>query len=215
MSALKDMAAFIFTGDGMMYDPNTRTITTDRLILRPFELSDAIRVSELCNNYNIHKNTLNIPYPYPIESALSWISTHWDNFSNDKSYEFAVTDRLTGELYGAIGLISNDQRHKNGEVGYWLGEGYWGNNYTAEALKAIIRFAFLEKDYHKVYGRHIASNPASGRVMKKAGMVEEGIFREHVVKENKYEDLICYGIIRHCLEPTVSALDLFQITGGD
>lgn len=53
-----------------MYNPEKRTITTERLILRPFALSDAQRVSELCNNYNVYKSTLTLPYPYPIECVI-------------------------------------------------------------------------------------------------------------------------------------------------
>ena len=177
-----------------MYNPGTRTITTERLILRPYEMSDAKRVCELCNNYNIYKSTLTLPYPYPIESALAWIPTHEENFKNDKSYEFAVTDNLTGELFGAIAL-SNNQKHKNGEIAYWIGEEYWGNGYATEALKAVIDFAFSEKGYHKVWGRFFATNPSSGKVMQKVGMVKEGVLAEHVIKEGKYEDLIFYGIV--------------------
>jgi len=179
-----------------MYNPATRTITTERLILRPYEIADAQRVSELCNNYNIYKSTLNIPYPYPIESALAWIATHEESFINDKGYVFAVTDRSTGELYGAIG-ISNNQAHKNGEIGYWIGEEYWGNGYASEALKAIIDFAFSEKGFHKVFGRFLASNPASGKVMHKVGMVKEGMLAEHIFKEGKFEDLFFCGIINN------------------
>jgi len=172
---------------------NARTLTTERLLLRPFEISDAKRVSELCNNFNIYKSTLTLPYPYPIESALSWIPTHEDNFNNDKMYEFAITDKATGELYGAIGL-SNNKAHKNGEIAYWVGEEYWGNGYATEALKAIIEFAFLVKGYHKVWGRFFATNPSSGKVMQKVGMVKEGLLAEHILKDGKYEDLIFYGI---------------------
>jgi len=122
-----------------MYDNKARTITTERLRLRPFELSDAERVSELCNNYNIYKSTLTLPYPYPIESALNWIPTHKENFDNDKSYEFAITDKNTGVLYGAIGL-SNIKSHKNGEVGYWIGEQFWGQWLRNRSLRCIDRF---------------------------------------------------------------------------
>jgi len=178
-----------------MYNPNTRTITTERLILRPYELSDAQRVSELCNNYNIYKSTLTLPYPYPIESALAWIPTHEENFKNDKCYEFAIANKTTSELYGAVGL-SNHKNNKNGEIGYWIGEEYWGNGYATEALEAIIEFAFTEKGYHKVWGRFFAANPASGKVMQKAGMVKEGVLEEHIIKEGKYHDLVLYGIIK-------------------
>jgi len=178
-----------------MYNPQMLTITTARLVLRPFDITDAQRISELCNNYNIYKSTLTLPYPYPIESALAWIPTHEDNFKNDRLYEFALTDKTTGELYGAMSL-SNNKTHKNGEVAYWVGEEYWGNGYATEALKALITFAFTEKGYHKVWGRFFDSNPSSGRVMQKAGMVKEGLLSEHIIKEGKFLDLILYGIVK-------------------
>ncbi|UHA73386.1 GNAT family N-acetyltransferase [Paenibacillus sp. 481] len=177
-----------------MYNHEKRTITTDRLMLRPFECSDAQRVYEFCNNYNIYKSTLTLPYPYPLECALSWIQTHEDHFNDNKLYEFAISDKRTNELYGAIAL-SNNQIHKNGELAYWIGEEYWGKGYATEGAKAIIEFAFVEKHYHKVYARYFASNPGSGRVMQKVGMVREGVLLQHVYKEDKFEDLIYYGIV--------------------
>ncbi|NIK76441.1 RimJ/RimL family protein N-acetyltransferase [Paenibacillus castaneae] len=178
----------------MIYDKPNKTITTKRLLLRLFQTSDASEVTRLCDNYNIYKNTLYLPYPYSIEDALPWIENHLDNFNNNRSFEFAITDKATGNLYGAIAL-TNNQKFNNGEIAYWIGEEYWGSGYATEAGEAILEFAFLEKQYHKVYARHFMSNPASGRVIKKIGMVQEGILRDHVMKENQYVDLIYYGII--------------------
>jgi len=97
-------------------------------------------------------------------------------------------------LYGCIG-VTNDMRHKNGEAGYWIGEEYLGNGYASEALHAIIHFAFSYKGYHKIHCRHFESNPASGRVMLKAGMKYEGTLEDHIYKNNTYETLVLYGII--------------------
>ncbi|MBU5424942.1 GNAT family N-acetyltransferase [Tissierella pigra] len=178
----------------MIYDKENKTITTERLVLRIFEKSDAETVTKLCNNYNIYKNTLYIPYPYSIDCALLWIQAHVDNFDADRLYEFAITDKEKGILYGAVAL-SNNQRFNNGEIAYWIGEEFWGNGYATEASKAILEFAFNVKGYHKVYARYFASNPASGRVIEKLGMVREGILIDHVMKDSRYEDLIYYGII--------------------
>lgn len=178
----------------MLYDHENKTITTNRLVLRLFQKADAENVSRLCNNYNIYKNTLYLPYPYSIEDALSWIEHHLDNFIIDRSYEFAITDKESGELYGAIAL-SNNQQFNHGEIAYWIGEEYWGSGYATEAAQAILHFAFKEKQFHKVFARFFRSNPASGRVMQKIGMKQEGILIDHVRKENQYEDLVYYGII--------------------
>ena len=99
-----------------------------------------------------------------------------------------------GPLYGAIAL-SNNKKFNNGELAYWIGEEFWGNGYATEAAQAILRFAFDEKKYHKVFARYFHSNQASGRVMQKLGMKKEGIFIDHVKKENQYVDLVYYGII--------------------
>lgn len=179
----------------MIYDNQNKTITTERLVLRIFQKSDAAAVTKLCNNYNIFKNTLYLPYPYSIDCALSWIEQHLENFNANKSYEFAITNKETGKLYGAIAL-SNNQRFHNGELAYWIGEEFWGNGYATEAGKAVLEFAFIEKQYHKVYARYFNSNPASGRVIQKLGMIKEGVLIDHVMKENRYEDLVYYGMIK-------------------
>ncbi|MEH7356092.1 GNAT family protein, partial [Neobacillus drentensis] len=106
----------------------------------------------------------------------------------------AITDKERGELYGAIAL-SNNQKFNNGEIAYWIGEEFWGKGYATEAAQAILQFAFDEKQYHKLFARYFNSNPASGRVLQKLGMKKEGILIDHVRKENRYEDLIYYGII--------------------
>lgn len=171
-----------------------QTILTDRLHLRLFDKSDAETVQVLCNNYNIYKNTLYLPYPYAINDALVWIESHQKNFEEDRFYEFAITDRGSGKLYGAISL-SNNQSFNNGEIAYWIGEEYWGNGYGTEAAQSLIEFAFKEKKLHKVFARYFKTNPASGRIMEKIGMVQEGLLKDHIVKDGQYVDLVCCGII--------------------
>lgn len=121
----------------MVYDDLNKTIFTDRLVLRLFQKSDAEAVTKLCNNYNIFKSTLYLPYPYSIKDALMWIERHLDNFNANKSYEFAITDKETEEIYGAIAL-TNNQRFNQGEIAYWIGEEYWGKGYATEASQAIL-----------------------------------------------------------------------------
>jgi len=110
------------------------------------------------------------------------------------SKTFAITDKNSGTLYGAIG-ITNHKPHKNGEIGYWIGEEYWGRGYGTEAARAVIEFVFKEKNYHRVYARHFKSNPASGKIMKKCGMVYEGTLKDHSYKNGSFEDVVIYGMI--------------------
>lgn len=178
----------------MKFDKINCSILTDRLYLRLFEKNDAETVKELCNNINIYKTTLYIPYPYTINDALVWMENHKKNFDEDRMYEFAITDKESGDLLGAISL-SNNKRFNNGEIAYWIGEKYWNRGYGTEAAKALVDFAFEEKKLHKVFARYFKSNPASGKIMKKIGMKQEGLLREQVKKDGKYEDLFYFGII--------------------
>ncbi|MNI75165.1 putative ribosomal N-acetyltransferase YdaF [compost metagenome] len=110
-------------------------------------------------------------------------------------YEFAVTDKLSGQLYGAMAL-TNNQEFRRGELAYFIGEPFWGRGYATEAAQAVLQFALNVKKYHKVFARYFRSNPASGNVMRKIGMTQEGILKQHVRKDNHYEDLIYCGIIQ-------------------
>lgn len=178
----------------MIFNENQKTIVTERLLLRMFEKSDAAAVTELCNNYNIYKSTLNLPFPYEERHALPWIARHAEQFKANQLYQFAITDKKSEKLLGSIAL-SNNHAFKNGELAYWIGEPYWGNGYATEAAQALVDFAFTEKGYHKVFARCFATNPASEKVLLNIGMTKEGVLTDQVIKENKYEDLIHYGII--------------------
>ena len=169
-------------------------LVTKRLILRPFTVEDAPDVSRLCNNYELYKTTLSLPYPYTVSSAQQWISGHADHFSEGSAYEFAITDKESGRLIGCVGL-SHNQAHRHGELGYWIDQDHWGQGVASEAAEAVVRFAFDVKGYHRVFARHFASNPASGRVMQKIGMAYEGLQIGHIYKDGVCHDIALYGII--------------------
>ncbi|MEZ5360062.1 MAG: GNAT family N-acetyltransferase [Candidatus Zixiibacteriota bacterium] len=173
-----------------------RKITTERLILRPFTLTDAPDVQRLAGEPEIADTVLNIPHPYKDGMAEEWIATHEPNFRDGKLANFAITTKDTGDLIGAIGLVINKQ-FNHAEMGYWIGRPFWNGGFCTEAARAIIAYAFDDLQLHKVHAHYMIRNPASGRVMEKIGMVREGLLREHVLKDGVYEDIVCYGIVRN------------------
>ena len=169
------------------------TIRTERLIPRPFSLTDAPRVKVLAGNQRIYETTLCIPYPYENEVAESWISTHQRCFYEGHGVVFAIC-LSTGLLIGAASL-SRAGLFNRGELGYWIGIDYWNNGYCTEAAKAIAEYGFEALGFHKISGRHFAGNHASGRVLKKIGMVLEGVLRDDVLKDGKYVTVDLYGMV--------------------
>jgi [ribosomal protein S5]-alanine N-acetyltransferase len=171
------------------------TLTTGRLLLRPFAAADAPRVTELVGAWEIADTTLSIPHPYELRMAEEWIGSHEEGFAQGTLASFAVTLRKEGTLVGAVGL-SVHSPHARAELGYWFGRDCWGRGYASEAAAALLDFAFDELRLHRVYAFHLTRNPASGRVMRKIGMRYEGRLRQHVRKWDLLEDLDLYGVLR-------------------
>ena len=86
-------------------------------------------------------------------------------------------------------------------MGYWIGTPYWGCGFATEATAAVVRYGFEELQLNRVHAAHFALNPASGRVLEKLGMRREGCRRQHVLKWDRYVDLVLYGLLREEYEP--------------
>ncbi len=169
-------------------------LQTERLILRPFYLSDAKEVQALAGHSKIADVTLNVPHPYLDGMAEDWIGSHKKNWESKQAYIFAITSSHGGKLVGCVSLIKRSE--KEAEVAYWVGVPYWGLGYCTEAAKGIIKFAFEQLDLERVMGLHLTRNPASGRVMLKVGMLHDGQFDRKVEKNEKLESLEVYSINR-------------------
>lgn len=171
------------------------TLTTPRLLLRPFTLADAPEVQRLAGDFAIADTTGNIPHPYPDGAAEAWIGSQPAEFEQGKSATFAIVSRAENILIGAIGLHFKPE-HDSAEMGYWIGKPYWGQGYCTEAARALLAYGFNECGLNRIMARHSARNPASGRVMQKIGMTYEGCLRQSVKKWGNYEDLKIYGILK-------------------
>lgn len=170
------------------------TLCTPRLILRRYELEDAPALQALISDRRIAATTLNIPHPYPEDGALAFILLTHERAAKGEAYSFAITRREDGALLGGINLRL--QRSLQAELGYWVGVPYWGQGYATEATCRIIAFGFDNLGLNRIYARFFSNNPASARVMQKAGMVYEGAMKGHILKWGEYVDLGFYSILR-------------------
>jgi len=157
-------------------------------------------VRRLAGDRLIAETTLNIPHPYPRGAAEAWIGRHRDEWERANALNLALERREDGVLLGAIGLRVEPD-HARGEVGYWIGVPYWGQGFATEATRALIDYAFDRLGLNRVYAYHFTGNPASGRVMEKAGMRLEGELREHQRKWGEFRDSRLYGILRRDRSP--------------
>ena len=171
------------------------TLETERLVLRPFFMSDAPVVQRLAGDYAIAKTTATIPHPYEDGMAEEWIATHEPNARAGKGWVWAVTRRADDALLGAVGL-GGDAQNESAELGYWIGKPYWGSGFGTEAARAVVAHGFAALNLRRIHARHMAGNPASGRIMQKIGMVREGRLREAEVRWGERHDMVLYAILR-------------------
>ncbi|MBW8362637.1 MAG: GNAT family N-acetyltransferase [Kaistella sp.] len=175
-------------------------LQTDRLILdRPTEkdLDDFVVYMNSCEDFS--KNLFNIPFPYKRENAENWLEMCNKGIESGESFRFAIRENEIGKLIGIIGLHLTKEHHK-AELGYWLGKDFWGKGYLTETLKAVFQFGFKDLQLNKIYATHFLHNPASGRVMQKAGMEFEGLLKQEYFHHGKFLDVNRYAVLKKDFE---------------
>jgi RimJ/RimL family protein N-acetyltransferase len=153
----------------------------------------------MCNDWEVVKTTLALPYPYPDGAAEQWISTHAERFRQGTELVLAITLKPDGLVVGSMSLMLRAV-HQRAEFGYMVARERWNHGYCTEAARAIMRYGFEQLELNRIEATHFVRNPASGRVMQKLGMVREGLLRQHVRNRGTFEDLVMHSMLRSDFE---------------
>lgn len=147
-------------------------LVTRRLILRTPRDEDAAAIVPLADNMRIAQQTRRMPHPYRVKDAEAWIAAV-RNAPPSRESAFLITLRKDGAIVGAAGYAVMEDESEV-EIGYWLGEAFWGRGYATEAAQAVIDQIFSEGDFERVHGRCRVANSASRRVLEKCGFQYSG-----------------------------------------
>ena len=146
------------------------TLHTERLLLRPFSPRDVPAVLAHCGNWDVARMLARVPHPYSRDLAAGWIESHADDWQRGIEAIFCIDSG--GDAIGAVGLRLTAPATY--ELGYWLGEPWWGAGFATESGRRIVTFAFDELRAEKLTSGHYVDNPASGRVLEKCGFRHTG-----------------------------------------
>ena len=172
-------------------------IETKRLIIRPFVIDDSEMVYECCNDFEVVKTTLGLPWPYTKEIAEKWISKKDGEIKSGSSYELGICFKENPKkIIGCVALMGTNSLAKKAELGYWIKREFWNQGIATEAAKAIIDYGFNVLNLNSIYARYFDINPASGKVMEKCGMKFVGTFRQHEYRFEKFYNIKCYEILK-------------------
>ncbi len=161
--------------------------------LRPVEERDIPNISKLGNNINIARFlTGHFPHPYTLEAAQKF----YEMAINENPYRRLIID-VNGECAGVIGAHPKEDIHeKCAEVGYWLGEPYWGNGIMTKAVKEIFAYTFIHFDVVRVFARPYSNNPGSKKVLEKANLCHEATLKKSIYRLGEVLDEHIFSLLR-------------------
>ena len=177
----------------MKYEP-FRTLETPRLILRDIRMEDIQEYYErLFSDGDVCRYLLFDPHQ-DIGESYEQIQGILQQYEEGKFYRWGITEKDDDSLIGIIGLVRIEEETSQCSFAYLLGCDYWNRGYGTEVLKEVIRFAFEELELKRIVAAHMAENPASGAVMRKAGMTHIGTEKGKYEKQCVLHDAQVYEI---------------------
>ena len=167
-------------------------LTLEGCEVRSYRGSDATTLARLADNRKVWINLRDaFPHPYTLRDARRFIL---QALSRTPETHFAIA--VDGEAVGGIGFgLHGDVERVSAEIGYWLGEPYWGRGIATEALRAVTAYAVREHSLTRLYAVPFQWNPASFRVLEKAGYVLEGTLRRSALKDGRIIDQRLYAYV--------------------
>jgi RimJ/RimL family protein N-acetyltransferase len=168
-------------------------IRLERCTLRAWRAGDEASLARHANNRKVWINMRDVfPHPYTAEDARWWVER---GSRGEGLVNWAVV--VGAEAVGGFGLIrKGDVERRTAAVGYWLGESYWGRGIATEALRAVTDWAFAHLDVVRLEAGVFSWNPASARVLEKAGYTLEARHRQAVTKDGRTTDQLLYARLR-------------------
>lgn len=200
---------------------------TGAIVIRPWQYSDAEHSHRLCNNDKIWINMSDaFPRPYTLDAAYAWITRcrsrqSWHSTAPPDGLEDSKQDShlpsswvftVDGKLAGGVGLVfRTDVENRCAELGYWLGEPYWGQSLGTNVVGRFMDWAWETYPWIlRFEARVFGWNTASQRVLLKIGFEKEGIRKAAVWKNGQVTDIVCFAKVRDTVQSVYKQAILSQ-----
>ena len=168
-----------------MTHKGTQKIETERLILRKIMTDDAEMVYKWMSDPEVLKYEDWEPHK-DVDFTRGYISFITGDYQSEQTYRWGIQlgDELIGDILGG------------GTLAYYLRKDCWSKGYATEAVKAVIKYMFLEVGLEKIQATHSIKNIASGKVLRKAGMCYKGHVKEFYYCDSEWQDCDFYALMK-------------------
>lgn len=170
-------------------------LETPSLVLRPMLLSDAREIFAYASDPEVARYVLWDPHRSLAETR-SYIRYIRSLYRSGLPSSWAVVFRQTGQVIGSIGFMWASEENRSAEVGYSFSRAFWNRGLATEALSAVLNSAFTALNLNRIEAQRDIRNPASGRVMEKCGMRQEGVLRGRLLNKGEFIDVALCAILR-------------------
>lgn len=176
-------------------DPVATIQVTDQISLSQISSDDRSTYLAHLNETDAFRRTASLPYPYTEFDADQWLAkVHRQTLAQDRKVNWAVRN-AGGELIGSIGFMDMTEGEK-AEIGYWLAKPCWGQGIMTAAIRRLCSFGFDHYRLQRIHARVFATNPASARVLTKAGFELEGTLRNHFFRDGQPVHVLIFGLLK-------------------
>lgn len=148
------------------------TLLTDDLVLRLPEARDAAAIQLLAGDERIADTTANIPHPYPPGAAELWLKEVAVAMQAGEQLVYVITLARESTLVGVVSLMNI--KAAEAELGYWIGVPFWGRGIATSAVRCLVEYCLGQLGLQRIHARVLSRNPASSRVLLRAGFVYSG-----------------------------------------
>ena len=174
----------------------TKTLETDRLILRPFRAEDAQAMyANWASDPEVTK-FLSWPAYKSIDDARSILKIWLEGYEKPDFYQWAIVLKELGQPIGSISVVNLDNRVDLAEIGYCIGKLWWGCGIMPEAVKSVMAYLFEEVGMQRLEVGHDPENPASGAAIRKCGFTYEGTLRRRIRSNRGITDVAWYSMLK-------------------
>ena len=163
----------------------------ERCTIRDWRMNDVESLAKHANNRKVWLTLRDrFPHPYGIEDAEEFLA----RATNENGQEKFYCIEIDGAAVGGIGMIPGEDVYRlTAEFGYWLAEEFWRQGIMSEVVPAFVDYCFANFPLNRMFASAYANNPASARVLEKAGLVFEGRLRKNVIKDGQILDSLLYA----------------------
>ena len=179
-----------------MEHKGTKTIETDRLLLRKFCMEDVHAAYQNWTSDEKVTEFLRWPTHSSVETTETVIRNWIREYEKPDFYQWAIVLKDMNEPVGTISVVGKDDDLNILHIGYCIGSKWWHKGITSEAFSAVIPYLFDEVGANRIESQHDPNNPHSGNVMKKCGLTYEGTLRQADFSNKGIVDACVYSLLK-------------------